>query len=659
MSSLRKPSAEAVALALRKTFVEGSGGRPVTSLQVRASRAGPVADARSRSIDDEVRTAPCHGEGGDSQPLMTLDVYLRRLRGPFTEVGKATSSKSPSRCPTVATGVGEGSLMLASGASMPRQSLATTTTIGVVEEDTSYEDDIVMGERGEGMISARGHADEAVGDAAGSNRVGTSISYATPVAESSTVTLDQEPSRATQPPLPDTTRRLSTSTDQMKAAEAEEGNLMPLLPAEGTGAHVLNTDGGVATGVPGCRADITAVRSSADANDGASAESEDHGVTASIDASNVEQNEAYVKRETAKEVKRETSGHRGRQTSDSAAAITACEATSSRASGPQSSVEEDSAFASRGHVVYAGDAAQPQHGLDSVTGRLRRSLDGSVADVPEPQLHLHACLYPKLRDAASDAKDRQPACSAVGQKVGASLQSSVSYPIDKADETSHVYFPRPCAPLRLSSPFKRRLLAGTTAFSAAISLPPQRPGISSDARCSSTNTADAGAGADFATAKALFRTLPLPRRCTKAATQLYSTSSLSAVPIAASPAWRPSSRPLCNGAADAALVLPTLSTPGDALRLSRRTHSCGYTSTSVLTTGRSGPVSGYSSGHMPTIRLGYEGAHSELMLSTEDSGGTTTTALWRCCGEQHYFNRDGSTGARTHLLRHAVTKSLK
>ncbi|KAG5478294.1 hypothetical protein CUR178_05009 [Leishmania enriettii] len=384
MSSLRKPSAEAVALALWKTFMGGSGGRPATSLQVRASRAGPVADTRSRSIDGELSTAPCHGEGGDSQPLMTLDVYLRSLRGPFTEVGKATSSKSPSRCPTVATGVVEGSLMPTSSASMPRQSLATMATIGVVEEDTSYEDDIVMGERGEGMISARGHADEAAGDAAGSNRVGTSISYATPLPESSTVTLDHEPSRATQPPLLGTTRRLSTSTGQVKAVEAEEGNFMPLLPAERTGAPVLNTDGGVATGVPGCRADITAARSSADANDDASAESEDHGVKASIDASNVEQNEAYVKSETAKEVKRETSRHRGRQTSDSAAAITACEATSSRASGPHSSVEEDSAFASRGHVVYAGDAAQPQHGLDSVTGRLRRSLDGSVADVPEP-----------------------------------------------------------------------------------------------------------------------------------------------------------------------------------------------------------------------------------------------------------------------------------
>ncbi|KAG5478295.1 hypothetical protein CUR178_05010 [Leishmania enriettii] len=131
------------------------------------------------------------------------------------------------------------------------------------------------------------------------------------------------------------------------------------------------------------------------------------------------------------------------------------------------------------------------------------------------------------------------------------------------------------------------------------------------------------------------------------------------MPIAASPAWRPSSRPLCNGAADATLVLPTLSTPGDALRLSRRTHLRDYISTSVLRTGRSGPVSGYGSGHMPTIRLGYEGAPSELMRSTEDSGDTITTALCRCCGEQHYFNRGRSTGARTHLLRHAVAKSLK
>ncbi|KAG5477814.1 hypothetical protein LSCM1_05115 [Leishmania martiniquensis] len=221
--------------------------------------------------------------------------------------------------------------------------------------------------RGEDDIAARGHAEEAVWAAPGLDEVGAIIRCATPVAESSAVMLDQKLSRAIQSPPPDTTRRPSTAAGQMKAAAAKWSTFMRLLPAEGADTPVLNAGDGVLTDAPSSYADITAARSSTDAEVSTSAAIMNHEVATNRNASDFEDTEADGKNAAAN-VENEVGGDREPKSPDFAAAIAARETASLRALGPQNSTTEGSAFASRGRVACRGDAVPPRHGLRGATG---------------------------------------------------------------------------------------------------------------------------------------------------------------------------------------------------------------------------------------------------------------------------------------------------
>ncbi|KAK7195582.1 hypothetical protein NESM_000486800 [Novymonas esmeraldas] len=655
-------------------FVEGAGGRPVTSMKARAPRASPAttASATAASVstattataattaaaaaaeesegrgetglgDDEGveigETCASDGASGGGRTPTTLDAYMWHLRAPFAALVARTPRADPSRCPTAATGVGEGSLLLASGASVLRQSLATT---GPVVDDVSCAEAVVDRDYADGVAVSVAEGDLVNKDTAAESAPAAPAAPAAPVdvlsgerragamdatsttAEVSAATLDPDPSRATQPPDtsllqgPANRRRLSSPETRWEV-------LPPLVPTVGTAAAGVGDDDTAAAAHH--HHDIGALPSEEDAEAGAS-----------VDASEVAADDTYAPSEAANDVAGD-----GEDEEDAEAAQWLHSADHNT-----HVAAVDVAAAAVGSPPHS-----PRPRLGSVSGRQRRPLSCSVVSVPSPRSnpHAQASLDAELLESSdSERNGALPRSStaaaarptATERRVSRSFASSTTHPAYGTAETPYVVLPRPAAP----SPTFRTSNGGSLSEMERPESAPRLPQPPAHLPRLPRPSAEASTAAPHPDVSSL----PAPPARAHAASPMHAKPSPPAMPLVVPPVYPAPSKPPARPAAPAAVavpvaraapsaaaptVLPRLSpsqpragTAGAAQRIGRRNPSGNFPNTAVLTTGLySGPL-GNTRSRMAILRLTYsDQGPAELLRSREGSAVGSALAL--------------------------------
>lgn len=529
--------ADALHAANRHGFVEGAGGRPITSVADRGVRAVPSA-LSSSDRSAEVVTAsqsPAWGldgaialPGGEASARM-LDGYMWNVRTvppvSFTaglRVSPAPASGDPSRCSTAATGAGEGSLMMASAVSAPRPSLAASTTLGhagcasTLRDAEEEEEEVGEGEEAEAASVGAGEADTAQEPRDGSTGVPEGMSshvtdvlaaapacdaevgaacerddsssrLATAVASESTVaSLLQDHSRATQPPGPSSSSERSSPERARRVAEGEAAVWVafpPLVPS-----HAGDGDNGVAARrLPQFRQSSTEAQGPLGTVHTALPELE-HTVEGSTEADgDAAPAVADVSVDASSIAKTEDEATFQSEAYSSGGALATAAAAADAPSSPWfSRIAPATAAAGEGGVAPVVEGRRQSN----ITGRQRRSLSCDAVTVPEP----HAHIYSKLNaDLLVHSRNRGNATIHCGSSATGSIgdrrldeyaPSSTRSLASSCAYTPHPYhLPRPAAPSPVFTPLMHRSPSAISVSSpAAPSSPLSQRGAAARAK---------------------------------------------------------------------------------------------------------------------------------------------------------------------------------